>query len=106
MKPYMAYSREGGSREGACLVFAHTVKEAKKEAWADVHLYFTDEYTDMAITLIKDAEYLFEQADPEKLATDVPHVIFAPLSCSACELWGNKLNDEGLCENCVESTQP
>lgn len=35
LKPYMGYSREGGASEGAVLIFAHSVKEAKREAYKE-----------------------------------------------------------------------
>ncbi len=105
MKPYMAYSREGGSCEGAILVFAHTVKEAKREAWGTVGEFFTDEYTDMAVNLLRDRDFLLEQADPIKLAQGIPHIIDSPITCEACNLWGYKLNELGYCEDCQsEST--
>lgn len=100
MKPYMAYSREGGSGEGAVLVFAHTVKEAKIEAWGIVSDNFTDEYTDMAVTWLKDRDFLFEQADPTKLTEDIPHIIESPILCKSCNFWGYKLNEQGYCEDC------
>lgn len=100
MKAYMIYSRELGVCEGASLVFAHTAKEAKQEGYGNALSYFTNDYTDIAVTLIKDGEHLFEQANPEKLANDMPHVIFAPTSCKACNLWGYKLNEQGYCEDC------
>jgi len=100
MKRYMAYSREGGAPEGASLVFAHNIKEAKREAWPSVCGYFTDDFTDMAVTLIKDSEFLNEQADQDKLQKDEAHVIFAPTGCKGCELWGYELNEEGYCEDC------
>ncbi len=102
MKPYMAYSREGGACEGACLVFAHTVKEAKVEAWGTVSDYFTDEYTDMAVTWMKGKDFLLAEADPIKLAEGIPHVISDPTPCKDCELWGSKLNEQGYCEDCWE----
>ncbi len=100
MKPYMAYSREVGSCEGAVLVFAHTVKEAKIEAWGIVSDYCTDEYTDMAVTWLKDRGFLLSQADPVKLAKGIPHIIESPILCKSCNLWGYKLNEQGYCEDC------
>ena len=101
LKPYMGYSREGGTVEGAVLIFAHNVKEAKRIAWPEISSFFTDEFTDMAVTLIKDGSFLSEQVaqwSKDKIAKDEPHVVDSPPSCKVCELWGNELNEVGLCE--------
>lgn len=102
MKRYMAYSREEGAPEGASLVFAHNIKEAKREAWPVISGYFADEFTDMAVTLIRDSEFLDSEADQTKLEHDEAHVVFAPTSCKHCNLWGYKLNEDGYCEDCEE----
>lgn len=90
LKPYMGFSRAGGSVEGAVLIFAHNAREAKKVGWGSLVYDICDgEYTDFAVRLIRDGEYLFSDADPEKLKADQAHVIESPKSvCSNCELWG------------------
>ena len=105
MKPYMGYSREGGSREGAVLIFAHNIKEAKRIGFKVLSSWITDEYTDMAVTLIKKGDFLFEQVSDwskDKLAKGIPHVLDSPPSCKVCELWGSELNENGLCEDCQD----
>ena len=99
MKAYMVYSREIGSGEAAYLVFAHSVQEARVVGW-DGEL--TDEWIDLAATLMKDSNQLFEQADQSKLKADRPHCIDSPITCKGCNLWGYWLNEKGYCETCYE----
>ncbi len=105
MKPYMVYSREGGSCESASLAFAHTVREAKRIAWPVVSGTIVEDYPDLAVTLLKDADFHFSQADKEKIKADIPHVIFAPVSCPRCNMWGYKILEDGICENCHEEDE-
>uniref|UniRef100_A0A6M3KWT9 Uncharacterized protein n=2 Tax=viral metagenome TaxID=1070528 RepID=A0A6M3KWT9_9ZZZZ len=105
MKPYMGYSREGGSIEGAVLIFAHNIKEAKRIGFNVLSSWITDEYTDMAVRLIKNGDFLFEQVSDwskDKLAKGIPHVVDNPPSCKECGLWGSELNENGLCEDCQD----
>lgn len=103
LKPYMGYSQSGGSSEGAILIFAHTAKEAKAIGYGCIMGYFTDEYTDVAVNLIRNGDYLLKQAEPDKLKRDIPHYIFDPVICKVCKLWGTgELNDRGICPNCIE----
>jgi len=102
MKAYMGYSRELGVHEGAVLIFAHSVKEAKRVGWGVMSGMIADEYTDMAVRLIKD-DYMFRQTyqwSKNKLEHDEPHVVDSPPSCKGCELWGFDLNDDGYCSDC------
>ena len=102
----MVYSEDAGSNEGASLVFAKTVREAKVIGWKVLNGFFTDDYLDFRARLIKGSEHLFEEADREKLERNEPHVIEAPKGCERCEMWGmGKINDEGLCENCADEEQ-
>jgi hypothetical protein len=105
LRPYMVYSRGGGSEEGAMLVFAHTVKEAKKTAWNSntfIHDITDGEYIDMAVEFIKDSEYLFKEANQELLKSNTPHIIETPHCCKSCEKWGYELNEDGYCESCLD----
>jgi len=95
MKAYMAYSREVGSEECAFLVFAESSKEAKELAWNKMPYDVTDEYTDLAIRLIKNSPWIFEEMKSEE-----PHIIASPKTCKRCELWGYELNEEGYCGQC------
>jgi len=101
LKPYMAFSRDAGAHEGAFLVFAHSVQEAKRVAWPQVKYCLTYDYVDLAVRLLRDEDYLYGEANPEKLAASVPHVITTPPCCAVCEMWGEKLT-EGICEDCAE----
>jgi hypothetical protein len=106
LKPYMVYSEDAGSSDGASLVFARTVREARVIGWRELNGLYTDDYLDFNARLIKDSEYLFDEADKEKLQKNEPHVIETPRGCERCEMWGmGKINDEGLCENCADEEQ-
>lgn len=101
LKPYMGYSRDGGAHEGAFLIFAHNLKEAKRIGWQALSQIICDDYTDMAVRLLKE-EHLYLDANKEKLEADITHVIESPTCCKSCELWGYPLDAEGLCEECAE----
>jgi len=102
VKAYMGYSKEYGPQEGACLVFAHNAREALKLARPVLSVWFDGlEYVDARVKLLKDSDHLFRtEADSAKLERDEPHVIESPEVCRSCEMWGNKLNEHGLCEYC------
>ena len=103
MKPYMAFSRCAGSEAGAFLVFACSIKKAKKTAWPEARgaLIGYDDYIDLAVTLIKqNIEYFRTLADPEKLKQKIAHVIDNPPVCQRCEMWGQRLGPNQLCGNC------
>ena len=87
LKPYMAFSRDGGPVKGAFLVFAHNIKEAKRVAWPEAHYMIVDDYIDLGIKLLK-GDHLYKDANQEKLAADIPHVNDSPTSCVRCEMWG------------------
>ena len=98
----MGYSRAGGACEGAVLIFAHNIKEAKKIGFYAMSGMITDEYIDTAVNLIRE-EFIYEQApewSKKKLADGIPHVVDNPLSCKGCNLWGYELNEDGYCEDC------
>ncbi|MDQ7818716.1 MAG: hypothetical protein RDU14_16945 [Melioribacteraceae bacterium] len=103
LKPYMGYSRAGGSKEGAVLIFAHTAREAKKLTFPELKGWCGDqEWIDVAVNRLK-GEWLYAEADQEMLKNNIPHVIDCPKStCKQCECWGSKLNEEGICEDCIE----
>jgi hypothetical protein len=101
LKPYMIYSRGLGKENGAALVFAKTAKEAKKVGWSGIGSSLTDEYIDLGVRLMKEEDFLFEQADQKKLNFGIAHVIDNPKFCVMCEMWGiSQLDENGLCENC------
>ena len=101
MNIYMGFSRCNGSYEGAALIFAHSVREAKKVGWRECGNLFTDEFTDFSVRLLKDSEWLYQEANQEKLRNDIAHTIDNPHSCKRCECWGqSEILDNGLCEDC------
>ncbi len=103
LKPYMGYSREAGSKEGAFLIFAHNIKEAKTIGYSAMSGVIVDEYIDMAVKLCENSAFLFEQVaqwSKDKMAKGEAHVVDSPPSCKICELWGCELNVKGICDNC------
>jgi hypothetical protein len=109
LKAYMGYSRVGGSREGACLVFAHNTKEARKLTYPVLRSWFdyngSDDWIDTATTVLKDSEFLFKEANQEKLAASIAHVIESPKTCIVCEMWGNEIDEQGRCDGCIEDIE-
>lgn len=101
LKPYMFFSRCSGSQEGAALVFAHTAREAKTVGWQYCSGLIVDEFTDCAVRLLRDSEYLFQEANQEKLKLDKAHANDNPRTCSYCQLWGvGPIGSDGMCEGC------
>lgn len=105
MKAYMVYSRYAGPQEGACLVFAHTSREAKKVGYRESG-FLSDSvdgnFTGVAAKHMKGDGFLFMEADIEKLRRDIPHCIEDPESCVTCELWGvSELDKNKECESCA-----
>lgn len=100
LKTYMGYAKE--SEEGSCLIFASSAKEAKKLGWTVIRGWFSRaEYFDMRVSLIRNEDHLFKEADPEKLAAGIPHVIEEPSGCDRCERWGvGEIGPDGLCPDC------
>jgi hypothetical protein len=106
LKLYMGYSRLAGSTEGACLVFANNRKEARKVAFQCLRCWWGEqEWTDTKVQWLKNEDYLYKQANVEKLEKNIPHVIESPQACKKCELWGAELNENGICENCMEEEE-
>lgn len=101
LKAFSVYDREAGPREGAFLVFANSSKEARQLAWPSAADMFCCEWIDLTTNaLFQDTEMLADQEGID-LGGD-PLVIESPKSCASCELWGEVLNSEGLCESCVD----
>src|SRR3990167_7574846 len=64
LKMYMGFWRGAGSSEGACLIFAHNYKEAKKLAFGVLSGGSSDtEWIDVGINLIKNSDYLYKEAN-------------------------------------------
>lgn len=87
--------------ESACLIFAHDSKEARLLAWRVMCSWFDVEWTDVATRLIRDGLHLYADADAEKLAAGKAHAIECPTVCVSCEMWGSKLDERGICEECI-----
>ena len=109
LRPYMLYSRQGGSEEQAALAFAHSAREARALAWSGGCSWdITSEYTDLAARLLPDVPWIYGEAEPEKFAQGVPHIIDSPTTCLRCERWGQgKIGADGLCGYCraIESRE-
>jgi hypothetical protein len=103
LKPYMVYSRFLTAQEGALLVFAHSFKEARVVGWRSMGKELTDSYLDFTAAILRNSDWLFSEADQEKLLKDIPHLIWNMKSCSQCEEWGHsEIGADGLCNDCRE----
>lgn len=107
LKAYMGYDVQCGSEEGACLIFAHNAREALQLCRPILRSWFSSDFTDVRTRLLVSQEqYLFDtEANQEKLAADIAHVIESPTTCFCCERWGGVLyafDGEHLCEDCKE----
>ncbi len=102
LKPYSAYSRCAGPCEGAVLVFAHTVQEARIIAWNTSWLsdMCDDEWIDLAASKLESNLWIMKQATSEE-----PHVIESPVTCEGCLMWGYDLDENGICESCREERE-
>jgi hypothetical protein len=102
LKPYMASGDD--SEEGAILVFAHNAKEAKLLAWHNgtIREIIDGEYLQLRVSWMKHDDFMFKEADQEKLNTNIPHIVESPTTCNNCDLWGLELNENGYCEDCAE----
>lgn len=99
MKPYIAFSKAEGPQEGAVLVIANTVREAKKLAWGQC--WNVDEWIDLAVRLMRDVG-IMKLANQSKLTANEPHVVDSPLGCQSCGLWGAGVKSDGACCYCGE----
>jgi hypothetical protein len=105
LKPYIVYSRSNGSEEGAALVFAHRASIARYIGYGPFN-DFIDGYIDCAARLIRNAPWLFEEADKDKLSKNEAHVIINPKTCCECGFWGQSpIGDDGLCEECRDDLE-
>lgn len=101
MKPYMAFSRAAGPTEGAILVIANTAKEARKLAYQSGECFNVEDWLDQSVRLIKD-DTVMALANPEKITSNEPHVVYDPIGCQNCGYWGSGITAENLCGNCNE----
>jgi hypothetical protein len=98
----MAYSNGSGPSEGAMLVLARNLKEAKKLAWPVFNDWSYDaEYTDLYVRRLRN-NHVLALADKEKLLANAEHVVECPIICDSCEFWGNGVDENGNCLSCGE----
>lgn len=101
---YMGYDSNVGSKEVAVLVFAKDSKEARKIGWEALKALHPTAWMDTATRrLRKNLEYLYREADQEKLAAGIPHATDSMRVCPTCELWGEdggEPDENGRCGYC------
>lgn len=106
MKFYMIFDKIGGPREGACLVVANTVRQAKKLGYRTIQDWFDTEYIDIGVNLIKEyTESLKKDINMEKFNNRMPQVIDNPIVCPRCECWGTGKIIDGECEECIKDKE-
>src|SRR3990167_6135056 len=94
LKTYMGFSRSSGPSEGACLIYAHNVAEAKKLAYPILDGFCGPgekyPWTDVAVRLV-DSKIVYQQIKDNvyKYTWCLPHVVESPVSCTRCGCWTN-----------------
>ena len=101
LKPYMGH--DGDANSWAILIFASTAKEAKKVFFFN-NPSAENHYLDLRVKWQKDRPHLLEQADPDKLAAGISHIVDSPICCKTCEQWGPPLTDN-ICDDCREEKE-
>ena len=96
LKTYIGYDKFEGARGGAVLIFAHSIKEAKKLAFPVLQEWFDMDWIDMRVNRIY-GDWL----QKEKLKNE-PHTVKNPKVCEVCETWGTEPYDEHICKYCYE----
>ena len=99
MKMFMGYDKNIGSSEGACLIFANSIREAKRLAFPVIQFWFDSEWIDIRVRTLADHEYLRSEQKSE-----FPHVVESPISCSECGLWITGEIKNGVCPDCYNLT--
>ena len=100
MKAYMVFDREGGTAEGAVLVFANTAMNAKKMAWKALESWTSAGWIDVRVRWLRDEEVWLAQEEGVDLDSR-PCVIESPRSCVRCDLWGRTTLDRNqVCGFC------
>lgn len=100
MNAYMVSGRD--PQEGATIVFADSVREAKRLGWkAPFVRDYVDEY--VCLRVVK------SEATPFLLAlkkNDGPEVLSNIPCCDDCEKWDvHGLDENGFCESCAEERE-
>ena len=113
MNAYTVYL-SGLRDEGACLVFAPTVRIAKVVGHACMVGWWDGiDWTEVRANRIREPSlsWCIGHAHPQKWERRVPHAIESPPACDRCNLWGGPLSDDpdGLggrvCEDCLTEIQ-
>lgn len=101
LRPYVCH--EGEPKEYAILVFASGIQEAKREAYHALRHFSGCDYTQVRVRLFRgDMEWAMTQANQEKLAHHEAHANVSPDICKLCEKWGEELDAQDLCAQCIE----
>lgn len=102
LKTYMGYDETAGSAEGAVLIFAHSTREARKIGFPHIRSWFDTEWIDMRARRLTDhVDHLIGEADTDKFAAGIPHVVDDPKVCPTCQLWGGgSIDENGRCDLC------
>jgi len=95
LKPYMAWA--GEPEDGAVLVFARRLRDARRLAYPFVRDWTGCDYLEVSARWLRGARSTVWSES----RADYPHVIESPQTCEGCELWGQDLAD-GLCEDCAD----
>lgn len=94
---------ESPEDSGAVLIFANTLREAKRMFTREWHGSMFDEYTEARVSWLRGKDWLFKEANKSKLSCNIPHIVDSPKVCKACECWGkSELDAEGYCTECAE----
>jgi len=96
LRMYMGYDAVPGG--GACLVFAHTAREARKLAWPILSDWYGTDFIGARAKWLRDDEFGYLR---DSARSDQPHAIAYPPFCDSCERWGvGVLDAGGLCADC------
>lgn len=96
MRAYIAFEA-GDPHEGAALVFAENLREAKRKAWRNIGWLDCD-YVDLRVRLADWGQDEYLRRLHAEYGKDV---IDDPPTCPVCETWGAPMRPDGTgCENC------
>lgn len=101
-RAYIAYSGYLTPADGAGLIFAHNVKEAKQLATKKLRGMIFEDWVELRVKWMKGDDHVFALGDLDKISAEVTHVVDSPLCCAGCELWGYPVNRDGICLGCGE----
>ena len=93
---------DGTPEDGSVLVFDRTARHARLVGYPEIRSWCDDiEFTDIRAKRLRGVDFLYKDADQEKLKADISHCVDDPTSCKCCEMWGIPLNVKGCCEDCA-----